>query len=381
MRDTWTKALAPPLAVGMTACSFLDGSTATGGERVDDEHLAALPRVPALGAFQWQGEQQAFVSRAGQPCTGKIAIAVSEDALCYAAPGGVLRCAGSIHATHYGPDFADAGVDDVEQIFLSPSLGDLSHNAICVRRGAGEVLCMGHFNHSGQLGNGQTYPLPTFQRWGGLTQVRKLATATWDQFCALSRGGEVHCAGYGFGPVVTPQAASATTISFAPTGELIVDEPGLLRVSGIGWGRDKVTPAGFACYSPADDVTLGTAGDVVDGNVAMGGPVGVGTSYDYGYAWLDGAGRVTWTSYTPTASTPYDGPDAWSPDQPIFTQGAVLALAGNLYTTSLCVVYADGSIACRGDNTGGKLGVAAPAFLAQETIVAPPGSIDVSCTP
>jgi len=39
-----------------------------------------------------------------------------------------------------------------------------------------------------------------------------------------------------------------------------------------------------------------------------------------------------------------------------------------------------GSIACRGANEGGKLGVASPDFLDTDTIVAPPGSIDVSCT-
>src|SRR6185436_10913854 len=79
--------------------SSSDSSTSSGGEL----HTAVLPAAPQDGQFFWQGVQRDFKSELDQPCVGKIAIAVGDQAVCYADPTGALLCAGSIYDQAFGP--------------------------------------------------------------------------------------------------------------------------------------------------------------------------------------------------------------------------------------------------------------------------------------
>ncbi|XXT22984.1 hypothetical protein WME94_15685 [Sorangium sp. So ce429] len=306
----------------------------------------------------WQGSQTAFLDQAGEPCEALIAIAVGDRAVCYGGPGGVLRCAGRIYTHVFGPQFTDVpGAPPVAQILISPTLNSEDGNAICVRTPGGEVQCMGNYNGRGQFGGGNSDPSASFVPWGTTVRAAGIATGTWNQICALTVDGEALCAGddHGMSPVLIGRASRSVAVD--TLGVTLLDAPDLFRMEN-GRAECQIGPDGFRCTWS----TLGKGGTVVDGTFA---------DRIRRSSCLTAAGKVELAvKLDPGSSPPLLAP--------IFTQRPVLALAGNFYTDSLCVVYDDGSISCLGSNDHGQLGVP-DAQLAAEKIVQPPGSIDVSC--
>lgn len=343
---------------------------ADGGPR-----LAALPVAPDASHFMWQGMQTAFVDGVGNPCTAHVALGVGDQAVCYASPSGTLRCAGSIYTTVLGASFTDvSGVAQVDQILVSPTANTADHNAVCVKTRDGEAYCLGNYDDWGQFGTGATGPSATFVRFGAFSDVVALATGTWDQLCAVGATSGVLCAGNLFGVTPVSVAASASSFFVDSAGAAHVDDPGVFRVAN-GRSESQVTVAGAYYEFPPMPLTLASPGDVVDvvGNALYTPPAIPQPSQLY--CWLDAAGAA-WCGTSDGMMSPMPPPPVVTQ---VFTARKVLVLAGSFYSTSLCAVYDDGSIACRGDNTMGQLGVATPTYLATETVVQPPGTIDLSC--
>lgn len=362
---------------GVTAASYSSSSSSSSASSSSSGGLAgtaALPIAPGPGNFMWQGTQRAFVDHDGNACEGTVAIAVGDQAVCYAGPGGQLRCAGSIGKNTWGSAFTPVdGAGPVDQILISLTANGADHNSICVHRPDGTAACMGEYNDHGQFGTGTTAGTATFVPWGSVTDLRALGTGTWDQMCGLTQGGALYCAGYGNSTtpwVVNPSVQTFVVDTF---GMIVGDIPNIFRAAS---GRTDclVQDGGFICKSPPPNLpAFGAPGHVVDGTYAP----------DYtppGTA--PGKARFCWLEDTGAAQCAIaDAFDAGVPPQyaPVFTAQPVLALAGNPYSTSLCAVYADGSIACSGDNSEGQLGIPGPSWIASETIVAPPGSFDLAC--
>jgi hypothetical protein len=318
----------------------------------------------------WQGVQRAFVNQVNQPCAGGIPITVGDRAVCYADPSGTLKCAGAIYDQIFGGAFTPvAGVSGVQQILISPTANAPDHNSVCVRTADGTAWCMGGANDHGEFGNGATGPSAGWVQWGSFTNVVALATGTWDQICGVMADGLASCSGYAFSTTPSPVGSSATTLWVDTFGMAHVDDPTILRAVN-GRTDCQVTAAGLQCVMG----TFGTAGDVVDGTYCMdacGDPASPpGQSR---YCWLTGEGTVLCQPWDMLMMGPLGSA------YPMFVQQKVLALAGNPYTSSLCAVYADGSIACMGRNDQGQLGLPAQDYVPVETIVQPPGSVDVSC--
>ncbi|APR82808.1 Hypothetical protein A7982_08157 [Minicystis rosea] len=342
-------------------------------------HRAALPVAPDATRFMWQGVQTAFLDGTGQPCDAQIAIGVGDQAVCYAAANGDLRCAGRIYTHDFGPAFTKVdGIDKVEQILVSATFNSEDHNAVCVRTKNGKASCMGNGNDWGQFGTGATGPSAGFVQFGQLNDVVAIATGTWDQLCALTKNHGAHCAGRLFAATPVSVASSGSRLWVDTLGAAQVDEPSVFRVANVRSSAQVVADGGRFTF-PVSPILFGQPGDVVDvtGNDQYTAPgVMPGTSR---YCWLDGAGAA-WCAVSGGLGFPPDPamPPPVTTTQ-IFTAHNVLALAGNAYSSTLCAVYDDGSIACNGDNSAGQLGLVSPSYVDTETVVQPPGTIDLHC--
>lgn len=371
--------------VSLSGCA--DPST-DGGEQTpttqqasheNSHRQAALPVAPDATHFMWQGVQTAFLDGEGQPCTANIAIGVGDQAVCYASPEGDLRCAGRIYTHDFGPAFTTVdGIDKVEQILLSSTFNSEGHNAVCVKTQNGKAYCMGNNDEWGQFGTGATGPSDGFVRFGETNDVVALATGTWDQLCALTKNHGVLCAGYQFGPTPVSVTASASRLWVDTQGAARVDDPNVFRAANVR-SESRVVADGGSFDFPSGPVTFGQPGDVVDvtGNAMYTAPgVQLGAARS---CWLDGAGAA-WCAVSDGLGFPPDPamPPPTTTTQ-VFTAHKVLALAGNFYSTTLCAVYDDGSIACNGDNSAGQLGLASPSYVDTETVVEPPGTLDLHC--
>jgi hypothetical protein len=302
-----------------------------------------------------------------QGCSSRIALGLGDQATCYRSAIGRMRCAGRIYTTTYGPTFVDAGVSDVDQIFIGPTFDQANGNAICIHRTDGTAGCMGYTNSHGEFGNGVTVPSSTFVPWGDATNLVALATGTWDQFCAIDTEGSVSCSGYQFGTTPIPQGRTGGHLGFWVTtyGVVELDDMSTLRASESRT-ECRITEQGLTC--PAQQ-PLGPPGHIVAGagmsRVPGSTPGTCGGLALGGACWLTDAGDVECASCGSRRT--------------FFEPGHVIALGVNFYGASLCAVYADGSLWCLGDNAQGMLGTGDSLPVQTATQVQPPGSVDVSC--
>lgn len=309
----------------------------TGGE--------ALP--PTASRFEWQGQQAHF-----SHCTGQLAFAVGATAICYGHTDGTMRCAGRIGGTTFGSAFVATSERDVDQILISRSVGGSQGIAqgLCVHRLNGTAACLGSYNWNGQYGLGHNQPVNSFQPFTQRTDLIALATGTWDQICALDNTGNVFCAGYMFGNTPAMQMPSALRRMFVTEfGTAAVDDTSVFRVSN-GRSTCHVTASGLECNG-MHQIAAGTPGQVVDG-VRYGPPSPFGEER----CWLE-RGNVYCTSGER------------------FMNGNVMAIAADFDTTTLCAVYDDGSLWCRGSSEEGKTGTTTE--LITDTQVQPPGSVKI----
>lgn len=315
------------------------------------------PVAPSAGNFMWQGQQLKF-TRGSTSCTGRAVAAMGDQAFCYLAADDTLKCAGQVYTRTFGTSFVAAGQSRVDQVFLSPTFNSATGNAMCVHRTDGTAWCMGDANSHGQFGNGATGAQASFVQWGTFTDLRSIATGTWDQICALNASGQAFCSGYSFG--TSPMGVGNATASLwvDTFGAAHIDDASVLRAA-TGRTECTVRSTGLVCSG----TTYGTAGAVVDGTR-------VSVTSGQGTCWLDTTGTVH-CRFEPTSGSPTTVQR--------FASGQVVLLAANLYTDSLCAIYNDASVWCIGSNSQGKLGTADTATLATETMVQPAGSALLTC--
>jgi hypothetical protein len=312
----------------------------------------------------WQGVQDQFRDANNQPCQMRIAIAMGDQATCFVASDGNLHCAGQLDTHDFGTTFVDTGISGVQQILMSPTFNAPNHDSLCVAKDQG-AECWGSANDWGQFGDGNENAAPNPVSWGTV-DVHRLATGTWDQICGLTSMGEAYCAGYSFGELPLFESGGHQSLFVDTSGMVNLDDAGVLRAVNSRT-EATVTPNGFE----SQGVTYGAPGKVVDGTVQ--GMVFMAPPMGGRGCWLDDTGHVTCFSWS--LGPPMANPMTW----PMFQAQPVLALAGNFYSDGLCAVYADGSVACIGSNTHGELGTGDHSPLSVETVVAPPGSLDVTC--
>lgn len=310
--------------------------------------IGAVP--PSSSGFQWQGQQKRFMSSS---CDGALAFAVGATAICYGHVDGTMRCAGLIGSTVFGNRFIATGEREVDQILISRSVGASQGIAqgMCVHRFNGTAACLGAYNWNGQYGLGHNQPVSAFQPFTAQQNLVALATGTWDQLCALDNMGAVYCAGFMFGntPVLQPRSM-LQRLYVTEFGTSVVDDASVFRVSN-GRSTCHVTAQGLECTGVA--FPMGTPGAVVDG-FRFGPPSPMGDER----CWLE-LGNVYCTSGER------------------FRNGNVLAIAADFDTTTLCAVFDDGSLWCRGSSEEGKTGMGSNAPLLVETMVQPPGSVRI----
>ncbi len=276
---------------------------------------ATLPVAPTPQNFMWQTLQEQFLDEAGGECRQKIALAVSDHATCYAAPGGDLRCDGSIYTQQY--NFATStGITNVDQIMLSPTFNAADGNGICVHKTDGTAWCMGSgvsSNSWGQFGKGTTGAgYAQFVQWGDRNDIARIGTGTWDQMCALTMGGDVYCSGYSFGasPVLVGTGTSFYVTTF---GTVDINPP-----------VDRASPGRTECTISSGNLnceqTFSSTSPVVDGGPRLY------DFFDCGFLWplpfgvclLNSGGTVEC----------FGGAQAGQ----YFGTGEVLTIATNLYT-------------------------------------------------
>jgi hypothetical protein len=334
---------------GACGVTCVEGGCAGGG------CVPLTPAAPSAGNFLWQSLQARFN---GLGCEGRVTIAMGDQALCFVAADDSLRCAGRVYQTTWGPQFTHAGHEGVDQILLSATFNSATGNALCIRKQDQTAWCMGDYNNHGQFGTGTTGPSATFVKWGGLDNVRRIATGTWDKHCVLDASGQAICAGYGVG--VTPTVAGpASTVWVDTFGQTLLDDPLVFRASN---GRSECTVRADGLYCAGQ--LYGVAGQVVDGNRVQAVDPG---SFGEDTCWLTTAGEVFCRVSNDTSTVQR------------FSARKVLALASNPYTDSLCAVYADASLSCLGSNAQGKLGTGDTLPLLTETLVQPPGTVRIGC--
>jgi hypothetical protein len=341
-----------------------------------------LPVAPSASRFAWQSLQTDFLLN-GTPCTGRVAMSVSDHAVCYENSSDELVCAGFTYMTQYGSTFVPTGQTGVDQVILSATFNSDTGNAVCVHNTSNHVLCFGDGNSWGQFGNGDPSPAATWVQWGGASATfARIATGTWDQMCALDLAGSVYCSGLYFGtmtmmpmgltfgtsPELQPSSGPATAVWVDPSGMANIDDSATFRASD-GRASCTITVAGLAC-SEVNGATFGRAGAVVSG-----GPTG-GSNGDVDEAcWNESDGRA-WCAIDPSAGNQFIAPAA----TPVFAAaGTILYVSTNYYTSNVCAVAADGSLWCFGPNSNGELGTGNTDEVTVATQVQPPGSVFTAC--
>jgi hypothetical protein len=323
------------------------------------QECARLPVAPSASEFMWQDVQTAFTDPEGGRCTGHLALALGNNATCYADAADNLRCAGRIHTRAFGTSFVDATTAQVEQVMISGF-----DSAFCVLQSSGRLACMGAGNAHGQFGIGSTGATTVFRDYVVGAALARFGAGTWDSVCAITTGGVVYCAGYGYAATPAMQDAGHVHTSFYSdsTGALHLDPTDVWRVQS-GYPDCTVQATGLVCNG--NPIPGATPGHVVTGGVRRRG-------MGYRYCWLHDDGQAfcgdSPSVYDPPAST-----------VAAFGARPVLFLALNQYVEGECAVYDDGSLACRGGNADGMFGAGTTAIIASETVVAPPGSFDLRC--
>jgi len=319
---------------------------------------SALPPDP--GHFEHQGVSTRFLDDSGAPCVGHIALAMGDQAVCYVDPTGELRCAGRIYTESFGPTFVATGLTDVEQVYISPTVGPVDGNAATLVR-AGEVWSLGYENSDGQLATGGYGARSSWGPWVGGTPAQRLATDFGYTYCVQDAASAVRCAGVGFGPTPTLAASSSTALIVQPAGSVTVSSSSQWRMAQ-GFGSCSIGPSGLLCGASG----LGVPGAVVDGGETEPGSGAIAR-----YVWLDSAGLVHTVDHYPSGGL--------GTATPLFTAQPVLAIAYTRASGAICGVYADGSLVCVGENEQGMLGTGDTLEVLSETVVLPPGSIDTTC--
>jgi hypothetical protein len=362
------------------------GAGGAGGEGGFAQN-AATPLGPSDTKFMWQGAQSEFLTADGAPCTAHVAIAVGDQAVCYAGAGGALKCAGHLYNTDLGSQFTDMGIMGVQQILIGATYDPATGDSVCVVTDQGTAHCMGSINAHGQLNNGGG-AADDFVQWGSLTNISRLATGNWSQICALTMDGAVHCAGQALNAPADP-GSGHTSLWIDEIGLVWVDDDTIWRTEN-GVALTQVTAIGmtYGVLGSGEELTFGTPGDVVDGQYgsAVVGAGNVSPEGDYECylqraCTLNGAGDVACTVFNEYYFPPENGPCNAPPEAPAaaFSAKAVMAIAAHPYASSLCAVYSDGSVACKGDNDFGQLGNGQMTDLDNEMVVQPPGSVDLTC--
>lgn len=339
-------------------------------EGIADLGPAIYPVAPSASQRMWQGVQDQFVDDHGAACTGSVAVAISDSALCFAAADGHLKCAGKVGGSNHSA-FTELGAANVDQILMSFD-GSGNGDSVCVKKSDGTAACLGDQNGHGQFGNGNTAAASSFTQWGSQNNLTHLGTGTWDQMCAIDSGGVVRCSGLDFGlsPVTQDGGATHTHFWIDTTGALQLDDPDVFRAAN-GRTNCRVTTEGFWCPSNS---FAGPPSAVVDGSLTSTLPEMLD---DQDSCWLSTAGTVQCLRENIDPDSPDLGTRRLVSH---FRNGTVLALAANSYTNSMCAVYSDGSLWCVGDNTEGKFGNGNTDPLGAETMVAPPGTVRIpSC--
>lgn len=343
----------PICDVGELGCAC-DGDQCMGDlfchEGVCVELGVLKPLPPDDVNFMWQNLQTDFIDDQGIPCKGRVTAAIADQATCFVASDGELKCAGRVFQTVWGPTFTGTGVMNADQVTIAPTFNAEDGNGMCVLAD-GVIQCMGRNNNTGKYGTGATLDVPALTPWGKLTDVVRMGTGTWDQHCALLANGDIHCSGIVDGmmsldPVLKTSGASHFWID--TFGALKVDDAAVFRASQ-GRTECHVDAAGLSCTG----MSFGPAGEVVDGGIEF---------INNHICWLTSGGDV-----------------ACDLDPTPFEPGRVLALVINPYTASMCAVYDDASLWCVGPNEQGKLGTGDEAPLGVETEVQPAGSVRIDC--
>lgn len=321
---------------------------------------AATPLPPDAQHFMWQGVQESFLTADHTPCDGRVAITASDQAVCYVGADGLLRCAGRVYQTTFGTSFVRVDqIGPVEQVLISPSIAG---DGLCAVKHDKTVVCLGDANSNGQFATGGKQPAAIPTQWGTAKGVKRIATGTWDQICAWAADALVLCAGNDIGLSPTPQGMEpAQGVWVSTFAEIKRDDPAVFRASN-GRTECQIKADGLHCREFPNP--LGDPAHVVDGTIYGSLP---GTSGGARACWLEDSGKVYCSASSLKA--------------PIFTGGQVLAIAGTYYADTLCAVYNDGSVWCMGKNDRGQLGTGDTNYVMSEKQVAPPGSVDVSCTP
>lgn len=345
---------------GGSGSSSVGGAGGAGGGSTSLR--AATPLPPDAQHFMWQGVQTAFLTADSTPCDGRVAITVGDQAVCYVGANGILRCAGRVYQTTFGTSFVPVDqLGPVEQVLISSTSGSETGNGLCAVKHDKTVVCLGDANSNGQFATGGKQPAAIPTQWGTVKGVERIATGTWDQICAWSADAPALCSGYNIGLSPTPQGMEpAQGVWVSTFGEIKRDDPQVFRASN-GRTECQVKADGLHCSEFPNP--LGDPAHVVDGTI-FGNPAGPAGGARA--CWLEDSGKVYCSASSLKA--------------PIFTGGQVLAIAGTHYADTLCAVYNDGSVWCMGKNDRGQLGTGDTNYVMSEKQVAPPGSVDVSCT-
>lgn len=323
-------------------CGSVPGDGSDGGMDANGG-TPVTPVAPSSGRAMYQGTQRLFKTSMGGTCTGRVAASMSGTGFCYLAADDSVKCAGLIGGVNYGMTFAPAGVMNAEQIMVM-----FADNGMCVTRTDHTAMCMG--TNAAALGATGA----SFARWTARSDLAAIGSGTWDQLCGITLTGQVYCGGGAFGnPPVSVGAAGQTGLWVNNLGEAKLSDAIVTR-PGEGRTDCQVVQDGLRCgpqlYGPNNGaVVSGTAILVEPGQPAAA-------------CWLVSEGSVT-----------------CSTGGPRFARGKVLLLAASSVTDSLCAIYNDGSVWCRGSNASGKLGTGTAAALDVELMVAPPGSARAKC--
>jgi hypothetical protein len=377
------------IALVATACSGSSNSEGDSGPNSSTDAGAFngswVPLAASAEEFSWQGTQQRIATLSGPGvCTNaNIAFAMWEKGVCYAASDGELRCAGTVGETTFGPNFANAGIQNVVQLIGSPSFTETS-NAVCALKADGTAWCLGDGPDWGQFNTIDGLPPgATWTQWGQRSDIAELSAANMSIVCARHQDRSAECAGY-----TAPTQSLGDNVQslwIDNQGEVHINSSDVFRV-GNSDATCVVIAQGLACNGPPDLViSLENAGapitpyGVLASTSAHGGRVVDGNAADIdSVCWLRASGKVS------CVNSDFANPESMEMvffnDYFADKRALAFALNGFSHERDLCIVRDDASIWCIGGNNAGKFGSGDMAALAIETQVQPPGSVNVNCS-